>query len=65
MRQSLVLLSLSFGLLVSACADQSTLGPSPLDDQTISTASGAKSGSGGTTKGGVGGSAGGIKGNQK
>jgi len=63
MRQSLVLLALGFGLLVSACADQSALGPSQLDDQTISTASTTKSG--GTTKGGVGGSAGGIKGNQK
>jgi hypothetical protein len=64
MRQGLVLLSLSFGLLTSACADQSALGPSQLDDQTISAASGSKSGSGGG-KGGVGGTAGGIKGNQK
>jgi hypothetical protein len=64
MRQGFVLLSLSFGLLTSACADQSALGPSQLDDQTISAASGTKSGSGGG-KGGVGGTAGGIKGNQK
>ena len=64
MRQTLVLLSLSLGLLTSACADQSALGPSQLDDQTISAGS-TKSGSGGGTKGGVGGTAGGIKGNQK
>jgi hypothetical protein len=65
MRQGFVLLSLSFGLLTSACADQTALGPSQLDDQTISAASGSKSGSGGGGKGGVGGTAGGIKGNQK
>jgi hypothetical protein len=60
MRHTVALLVLSLGLLASACADQSALGPSQLDDQTISA---AKSGSGG--KGGVGGSAGGIKGNDR
>jgi hypothetical protein len=60
MRKAVVLLYLSLGLLTAACADQSPLGPSQLDDNTISAAGGTKSG-----KGGVGGSAGGIKGNSK
>ena len=56
MRRIVVLFALSLGLLTSACADQSTLGPSQLDDQTPSLGSGTK-----PSKGGVGGSAGGIK----
>jgi hypothetical protein len=65
MRRTVVLLSLSLGLLTAACADQSALGPSSLDDNTMSAASVSTSGSGKTSKGGVGGSAGGIKGNRK
>jgi hypothetical protein len=58
MRKTVVLLSLSLGLLTGACADQSPLGPSQLDDNTVS----AKSGGAETDGKGVGGSAGGIKG---
>jgi hypothetical protein len=65
MRKTIVLLGLSLGLLASACADQSPLGPSQLDDQGMSAATTSKTGSGGSAKGGVGGSAGGIKGNQR
>jgi hypothetical protein len=66
MRQTFVLLGLSLGLLVSACADQSALGPSQLGDNGLSAAStSTKSGSGGSVKGGVGGTAGGIKGTGK
>ncbi len=65
MRQTIVLLGLSLGLLVSACADQSALGPSQLGDNGLSAASTTKPGSGGSVKGGVGGTAGGIKGTGK
>jgi hypothetical protein len=66
MRQTFVLLGLSLGLLVSACADQSALGPSQLGDHGLSAATtSTKSGSGGSVKGGVGGTAGGIKGTGK
>jgi hypothetical protein len=63
MRQTIVLLGLSLGLLVSACADQSALGPSQLGDNGVS--AGTTSTKGGSVKGGVGGTAGGIKGNGK
>ena len=59
MRQTIVLLGLSLGLLASACADQSALGPSQLGDHGIS--AGSTSTKGGSAKGGVGGTAGGIR----
>jgi len=66
MRQTIVLLGLSVGLLVSACADQNALGPSQLGDHGLSAGStSTKPGSGGSAKGGVGGTAGGIKGTGK
>jgi len=65
MRPIVTLLSLSLGLLTAACADQSALGPSSSDDNTMSAATASTSGSGKTSKGGVGGTAGGIKGTGK
>jgi hypothetical protein len=64
MRQTLVLLGLSLGLLVSACADQNALGPSQLGDHGLSAGT-TSTKSGGSAKGGVGGTAGGIKGTGK
>jgi hypothetical protein len=67
MRRIAVLLSLALGPLTAACADQSSFGPSQLeqlDDNTVaesraSTDGGTSGGSGGKK---VGGSAGGVKG---
>lgn len=62
MRKTVVLLSLSLGLLTAACADHSPLGPSQPGDNTMSAPDFGTSGTGGKK---VGGSAGGIKGTGK
>jgi hypothetical protein len=68
MRKIAVLLSLGLGLLTAACADQSSFGPSQLeqlDDNTVAAARSSTDG-GSSGKGGkVGGSAGGVKGTGK
>jgi len=61
MRRITVLLSLALGPLTAACADQSSLGPSQLeqvDDNSLAAAKGDVTTSGKK----VGGSAGGVKG---
>ena len=64
MRKIAVLLSLGLGVLMAACADQSSFGPSQfeqLDDNTMAESrSSTDGGSSGKKK--VGGSAGGVKG---
>ena len=64
MRRLAVLVSLAFGALTAACADQSSFGPSQLKQVSgNSLAAGKSSTDGGGKK--VGGSAGGVKGKQR
>jgi hypothetical protein len=64
MRRIAVLLSLALGSLTAACADQSSLGPSQLEQVEDGTMAAAARSTDGTASGGkkVGGSAGGVKG---
>jgi hypothetical protein len=65
MRKIAVLFSLAFGLFTGACADQSSFGPSQLeqvDDNTMAAAQASTDGSSSGKGKKVGGSAGGVKG---
>jgi hypothetical protein len=65
MRRIAVLLSLALGPLTAACDDQSSLGPSQLEQVDDNSLAAGKSPTDGTSSGGgkkVGGSAGGVKG---
>jgi hypothetical protein len=67
MRRIAVLLALALGPLTAACTDQSSLGPSQLEQVDDNSLAAGKSTTDGTSGGGkkVGGSAGGVKGKER
>lgn len=65
MRRLAVLVSLAFGSLTAACADQSSFEPSQLEQVTGNSLAAGKSSTDGGGGKKVGGSAGGVKGKQR
>jgi hypothetical protein len=68
MRRIAVLVSLALGPLTAACSDQSSLGPSQIEQANGNSLAAARSSTDGEASGGgkkVGGSAGGVKGKQR
>ena len=68
MRRLAVVVSLAFGSLTAACSDQSSFGPSQLEQVSGNSLAAGRSSTDGEASGGgkkVGGSAGGVKGKQR